>query len=115
MGKSGKRASRRVPVDIPAGYVQPSFARGVTRIVELSAGGCLLRKTLLDPGGPEVMLHFRFGPHKDEMELRGRVVRAQEGVGTALEFVAISPEGRERIRQLVATSPLEPTRRVLPR
>jgi hypothetical protein len=98
---SGNRASRRVLTNIPVGYAQAGRARGTGQIVQLSAGGCILSGAKLDPGGPEVFLHFRIGAEKREVHLRGRVVHADSVDGNGLEFIAVSPDGREMLRQFV--------------
>jgi hypothetical protein len=100
-GYTGKRASRRVAVSVPVSYVQSGWTQGSAQIVELSAGGCLLSGTNLDPRGPEIFLHFRMGADKPEVHLRGHVVHARDGVGEGVEFVSVSPEGRDLLRQYV--------------
>ncbi len=107
---AGQRASRRVPVSIPAGYVQPGKRQGVCKIVELSAGGCIVDMIKLDQRGPEVFLHFRVGREKKEVQLRARVVRLREGLGMALEFISITPENREFLRQQVEEAADKPKR-----
>lgn len=99
--QAGNRASRRVPVSIPVGYFQQGRAPGVGNIIQLSAGGCLLTETNLDVDGPEVFLHFSLGGEHGEVHLRGRVVHCHIEEGTGLEFVAVSPEGRDLLRQYV--------------
>ncbi len=99
---------------IPAGYSQPGRNPGVCKIVELSAGGCLVDLTGLDPRGPELTLHFRLGGEMKEFEVRARVVRLKEDVGTALEFISISPEQREFLLRYVEEAAAEVTRRIRP-
>jgi len=97
----GRRASRRVVVDIPVDYEQAGVVRGTGRIVELAAGGCILKGTVLQPNGSDVFLYVRMGPEKRETLVQGCVVRAKEGLGTALEFVYASAEARETILRYV--------------
>lgn len=110
-GKAGRRTSRRVSVSIPAGFAQTGHAQGVCKIVELSAGGCILGGTTLNPNGPEVFLHFRLGTERREIELRGRVAHVKEGIGSGVEFTSIDLEDRDRIRQYVEESAAEAARR----
>src|ERR1700736_5951502 len=98
---SGNRASRRVETNIAVGYAQAGSTPGIGQIVQLSAGGCILYGAKLDPNGPEVFLHFRLGDNKGEVHLRGRVVHADLETGSGLEFIAVSPEGRDLLRQFV--------------
>jgi PilZ domain-containing protein len=96
-----KRASRRVRVNIPAGYSQKGRAKGAAEIVELGAGGCTLTAPNLHRDGPEVFIHFRIGAEQQEVHLRAHVVYVTAGVGAGLEFFSVSPEGRELLRQYV--------------
>jgi hypothetical protein len=89
-------------VRIPVRYVQTGGAQGDSEIIELSAGGCIISATGLDPRGPDVFLHFRLGKDNLELHLRARVIHIEEGTGAGLEFGLISPEGRELLRQQVA-------------
>jgi c-di-GMP-binding flagellar brake protein YcgR len=98
---TGKRASRRVRVSIPAGYSQKGRAKGAAEIVELSAGGCTMTATNFHLDGPDVFIHFRIGSEQQEVHLRAHVVYVTAGVGTGLEFFSVSPEGRELLRQYV--------------
>lgn len=111
---TGKRASRRVRVSIPAGYSQSGRAKGTAEIVELSAGGCVIKATNLHRDGPEVFIHFRIGAEKQEVHLRAHVVYVAAGTGSGLEFFSVSPEGRELLRHYVdeiAAGSGEPGRR----
>lgn len=99
---AGRRASRRVGVGIPVTYVPTGGEQAATEIVQLSAGGCIVSTTDLDPLGPEIFLHFRVTADNVEIHLRARVVHLVEGKGTGLEFVLVSPQDRELLRQHVA-------------
>jgi hypothetical protein len=101
---AGRRASTRVGVRIPVRYVQTGGAQGDSEITQLSAGGCIISATGLDPRGPDVFLHFCLGKDNVEIHLRARVIHVEEGKGTGLEFGLVSPEGRELLRQQVAES-----------
>ena len=98
---NSKRASRRVRVNIPAGYSQKGRAKGAAEIVELSAGGCTLAAPNLHRDGPEVFIHFRLGAEQQEVHLRAHVVYVTAGGGAGLEFFSVSPEGRELLRRYV--------------
>lgn len=103
----GRRTTRRVVANVPVEYVQTGGAKGNTEITQISAGGCILRAANLDPQGPEVFLHFRLGPENAEVHLRAHVVHVNPEAGTGLEFIAVSPEARELLRQFVAAKVLE--------
>jgi hypothetical protein len=91
--------------------VQTGGVKGSSEIVQLSAGGCILRATDLDPLGPEVFLHFRLGPENIEVHLRARPVHVNQEMGTGLEFISVSIEARELLRHYVAEKVLESTAR----
>jgi len=95
-----RRASPRVAASIPANYEQSGKAKGSGRIVELAAGGCILRGPEL-PAGSDVSLALRFDPERPDARVHGSVVHVKEGAGTALEFVYVSAEARELIMQYV--------------
>jgi hypothetical protein len=99
--QTGRRASPRVAASIPVEYAQAGQARAKGRIVELAAGGCILEKTMLQPNGSDVALLVRIDPDNPGTQVQGSVVRAKEGVGTALEFVSASPEARAVIMEYV--------------
>lgn len=101
---AGRRASTRVGARIPVHYVQTGGAQGDSEIIQLSAGGCIISATDLDPRGPDVFLHFRLGKDNLELHLRARVIHIKGGEGTGLEFGLVSPEGRELLRRQVAES-----------
>jgi len=101
---AGRRASKRVGAHIPVHYMQTGGAQGDSEITQLSAGGCIISATDLDPRGPDVFLHFRLGKDSVELHLRARVIHIEEGTGTGLEFGLVSPEGRELLRQQVGES-----------
>jgi c-di-GMP-binding flagellar brake protein YcgR len=105
--EAGKRTNRRVAANIPVEYVQTGGEKGSTEIVQISAGGCIVRTTGLDPMGKEVFLHLHLGPENAEVHLRANVVHVNPAAGTGLEFIAVSPEARELLRQYVAEKVLE--------
>lgn len=107
--EAGRRTNRRVAANVPVEYVQTGGAKGNSEIVQLSAGGCILRATDLDPRGPEVFLHFHLGPEKSEVHLRAHVVHVNPEAGSGMEFISVSPEARELLRQFVAEKVLEST------
>ncbi|HLY62861.1 MAG TPA: PilZ domain-containing protein [Terriglobia bacterium] len=107
--EAGRRTNRRVAASVPVEYVQTGGAKGSSEIVQLSAGGCILRATDLDPRGPEVFLHLRLGPENTEVHLRANVVHANPEAGTGLEFISVSTEARDLLRQYVAGKVLEST------
>jgi c-di-GMP-binding flagellar brake protein YcgR len=90
-------------------YVQTGGAKGSTEIVQLSAGGCVLGTTDLNSRGPEVFLHFRLGLESPEIHLRAHVIHVNPESGTGLEFISVSPEARDLLRQFVAEKVLEST------
>jgi c-di-GMP-binding flagellar brake protein YcgR len=98
-----------VVATIPVDYVQTGGAKGSSEIVQLSAGGCVLTATGLDPLGSEVFLHFHLGPENAEVHLRAHVVHVNTDSGTGLEFILVSPEARELLRQFVAEKVLQST------
>lgn len=104
-----RRTNRRVMANVPVEYVQTGGAKGSSEIVQLSAGGCILRATDLGPLGPEVFLHFHLGPENTEVHLRAHVVHVNPDSGTGLEFISVSPEARELLRQFVAEKVLQST------
>jgi c-di-GMP-binding flagellar brake protein YcgR len=104
-----RRTNRRVVANLPAEYVQTGGVKGSTEIVQLSAGGCILRAKDLDPLGKEVFLHFHLGPENTEVHLRANVIHVNPEAGTGLEFISVSPEARELLRQFVAGKVLEST------
>jgi len=95
--------------NVPVEYVQTGGAKGTSEILQLSAGGCVVRATGLDPNGPEVFLHFHLGPENTEVHLRAHVVHVSPEAGTGLEFISVSPEARELLRQFVAEKVLQST------
>ena len=107
--EAGRRTNRRVVANVPVEYVQTGGAKGSSEIVQLSAGGCILRATDLDPRGPEVFLHFRLGPDNAEVHLRAHVVHVYQQAGTGMEFISVSIEARDLLRQFVAEKVLEST------
>ena len=107
--ESSRRTNRRVTASVPVEYVQTGGAKGSSEIVQLSAGGCVLRATGLDPMGAEVFLHFQLGPKSAEVHLRAHVVHVNPDSGTGLEFISVSPEACELLRQFVAEKVLQST------
>jgi c-di-GMP-binding flagellar brake protein YcgR len=107
--EAGRRTNRRVVANVPVEYVQTGGIKGSTEIVQLSAGGCIVRDTGLDPRGAEVFMHFHLGPENAEVHLRAHVVHVNPEAGTGLEFISVSPEAREILRQYVAEKVLEST------
>jgi hypothetical protein len=101
---AGRRGSTRVEVKIPVRYVQTGVAQGDAQITQLSAGGCIISATDLDPRGPDVFLHFSLGKDNQEIHLRAHVIHVEIGKGSGLEYGLVSPEGRELLRQRVAES-----------
>ncbi|HEV2350796.1 MAG TPA: PilZ domain-containing protein [Terriglobia bacterium] len=107
--EAGRRTNRRVVANVLVEYVQTGGAKGSSEIIQLSAGGCIVRAIGLDPHGQEVFLHFRLGPENSEVHLRAHVVHVNPEAGTGLEFISVSPEARELLRQFVAEKVLEST------
>ena len=103
----GRRTNRSIPVNLPDEFVQTGGSKGSSEIVQLSAGGCVLRDTGLDLNGQDVFLHFRLGPENSEIHLRARVIHVNADSGTGLEFILVSPEARDLLRHYVAEKVLE--------
>jgi hypothetical protein len=99
INKASRRALRRNPVSIRAGYSQPGLRSGVCEVVDLTPAGCLLSRVMLGPLGSEVSLYFRLGRNRHKIDLHGRVAHVTESVGTGVEFTFVGSRQRELLRE----------------
>lgn len=96
-----RRRYARVPIALPIVLSTPGGATVETQTRDLSADGLLIEH-LLPTEEPRLRIVLHVPDRGPPVSCEARIVR-HVGGGTALRFVAISAEDRERLKQFVAT------------
>jgi len=94
-----RRTDKRVPLNLTARWDGISGLQEA-RIEDLSLGGCFVNTSARVDIGEDVVVEIKL-PAGDWLQINGRTVTFQQGIGFGVEFTFLTDVDEEAIRELI--------------